>query len=256
MNNFESSLLAMKHLLSYVGEERWAIRIDEDIEHWHATGDTSLHLSAYGGRGTLNDVVICRVNQHRISESQEPWANYLFGVLKSICYFLAQQPNKQITADALSAVVRCSSSPLVQLMMGHKWIAPVKTIGTVTPNLQGWRCLQCGYSEISHQAIDLFIAENLVPELIVRDWNSSPLIDLVDKVLAFKIPTSDEARLLLTDAANSSDMIIRERTGWMRPCPKCEHDGTAVYRWQLEPLLPLHFKPSVDNLPLASRHFQ
>ena len=88
MTQYEHSLLAMKRLLDAVHETHWAQWIATDIEQWRAADDTSHHLSAYGGMGSFNDVIICRANQHSVSEVTEAWANTLFEWLKSVCYFL------------------------------------------------------------------------------------------------------------------------------------------------------------------------
>ncbi|HSM36235.1 MAG TPA: hypothetical protein VK837_07560 [Longimicrobiales bacterium] len=77
MSQFEAALCAMHDLLVEVGESRWARWIDRDLELWRRSRDVVHHLSAYGGMGSLNDVVLCRDNAHSLSPRQEPWADML-----------------------------------------------------------------------------------------------------------------------------------------------------------------------------------
>src|SRR5262249_37577650 len=80
-------------LLCAVGESHWAKWVQDCIERWRATHDTSCHLSLYAGMGSFNDIYICRKNRHIVTELQEPWVNTLLLWLQALCCFLAKQPH-------------------------------------------------------------------------------------------------------------------------------------------------------------------
>ena len=118
MSQYEHSLIAMKRLLDAVGETHWADWIHRDIEDWRSKRSTFHHLSAYGGMGSFTDVWICRANHNEVSKAQEPWVNTLFGLLQSICYYLAQHPKKSLAAKTLSKVVGGHGSALAAFLGG------------------------------------------------------------------------------------------------------------------------------------------
>jgi hypothetical protein len=49
----------------------------------------------------------------------------------------------------------------------------------------------------------------------------------------------------------ASSISLSARAGWMRPCPNCSSDNTAVYRWKRAANKESGFEPTDDNLPLA-----
>lgn len=60
MATYPEAMKAMRLLLDMAGEQYWRDRIQEDIQLWEAHHDAKYHLSAYGGMGSFNDVVITR----------------------------------------------------------------------------------------------------------------------------------------------------------------------------------------------------
>ncbi len=135
MTQYEHSLVAMKRLLDAVHEDHWANWIGTDIEQWRATGDTSHHLSAYGGMGSFNDVIICRANEHSVTEVTEAWANTLFEWLKSVCYFLAEHPTDSFTSETLANRVGRHDSSLAA--------AVASDILLITRDGWNWKCPHC-----------------------------------------------------------------------------------------------------------------
>jgi hypothetical protein len=250
MSQYEHSLTAIKRLLDAVGETHWAEWIRTDIEQWRSNHDTSHHLSAYGGMGSFNDIWICRANQHRITEDQEPWANILFQWLKSICHFLVQHPNDSFTAEALSNAVGRHDSALSAFVGGDKAPASMREYANEDRKLQGWRCLRCGHSEASHRDIEFLVAQAVVPDMVFRSCELLTLDQLVDQTLACDINGMDNMRIKLAVAVRASGISLNDRKGWMRPCPNCGKDDTAVCRWKLIINDGFRFEPSDDNLPL------
>lgn len=250
MNQYEHSLIAMKHLLDIVGASFWANYIEENISEWRSNRETTQHLSAYGGMGSFNDLWICKANQHTVTEEQEPWANALFEWLKSLCYFLAHQPNDSFTASALIQHIGRYDSVLAAFVGGENASAAIRGYATKNRKLHGWRCICCGYAEASNRDIENMIAQDVVPTMVFLSCEQLTLDELVDQVLARDIPNLEKMRQSLVIAVIDSGIALVDRDGWMRPCPNCNDDDTAVYRWQLVDNGGLRFEPSDDNLPM------
>lgn len=252
-SQYEQSLLAMIHLLKKVGEDQWLKWIEEDLRLWRGNRDTSHHLSAYGGMGSFNDVIICSMNQHQVTDQQDPWANNLFNWIKSICHFLAKQPCKSFSAKDLSRSIGIYDAPLSAFVGGEN--APDSMRGSISSDikLQGWRCLECGYSEISRRALESMLSDIVLPGRIFKACEVNGLVQLIDDALSFKLPGTDELRGLLRRKIEESDIYIIDRDGCMRPCPECKSEDTAVYRWVSDPEDETRFIPSKDNLPLRPR---
>ncbi len=250
MGHYEHCLCAMMRLLEAVGEKHWSAWIREDIRLWQTASDASHHLSAYGGMGSFNDVWICGANQHRVTAAQEPWANQLFEWLKTLCYYMAQHPNEKVTAASLLKTVGRHDAALAAFVGGDK--APVSMRGRVSAGrkLQGWRCLDCGYAEVSTRDVDYAIAQDLIPVMVFQACEAQTLDTLVASVLALNVPSIGEARHELASATHQSGIMVNEREGWMRPCPNCGKENTAVYRWRWASGPPVHFAPADDNLPM------
>jgi len=249
MNQYEQSLLAMEHLLNAVGEVYWAQWIHCDIEQWRSDHETSHHLSAYGGMGTLNDVVICRTNQHNITELQEPWVNILFEWLTSICHYLAQHPDDWVTAETLSNAVGKHDSALAAFIGGDKAPSSMRGLASENRRLEGWRCLRCGHSKVSNYNIECFIADALLPFMVFRYCETLTLDRLVDRIIAQNIIEIEPLRKKLITAVKTSGISFSDRSGWL-PCPCCGEDDSAINRWKLVADDTFHFTPSDDNLPL------
>lgn len=252
MSQYEHSLIAMKRLLDAVGETHWADWIKTDIEQWRSKRSTSRHLSVYGGMGSFNDIWICRTNQHKITQAQEPWANALFERLQSLCYYLAQHPKASLAAKRLSKVLRRHDSALVALMGGDAAPNSMRRRANEDRELHGWRCLLCGHSEASNGDVERLIAQDVVPQLVFQSCEGWSLDKLVDQVLACDIAGIENVRQTLARAVTASGITLRDRDGWMQPCPKCGNKDTAVYRWRMTVKDGVSFQPSDDNLPMRA----
>lgn len=250
LNFYEHSLRAMERLLTTVGEEYWANRIREDIDQWQTRSDTTHHLSAYGGMGSFNDIGILQSNDHNVTEAQEPWVNTLFEWLKSVCYYLAQHPNQNITAEKLSKAVGRYDSALAAFVGGDKAPASMRRYANEPRELTGSRCLRCGYSEASNRDIDDLIAEDVIPVMVFRSCEKMTLDKVVDDVLNLDIPGLAETHQELAAAVTASEIVLNDREDWMRPCPHCGSEDTATYRWNVVVAGEFRFEPSDNNLAM------
>jgi hypothetical protein len=117
--------------------------------------------------------------------------------------------------------------------------------------LQGWRCLDCGHSEVTRGDIEWATAQALLPRKILRACETQTLYKLVRKVLAVDVAGAEKLRNEVLTAARASGIAVKRREGWMRPCPKCRRKDTAVFRWNVLSCPQARCVPADDNLPLS-----
>ncbi|MTI48430.1 MAG: hypothetical protein FH761_11350 [Firmicutes bacterium] len=157
MDYYKIALEALYKLLNETGETFWADWILKDIKLWEQNKSKEHHLSAYGGMGSFNDLVICVQNKHNVTKKQEPWVNTLLMHLQSLSIFIAK--SKDINMKSIEDNLQCHPS-----------------------KIQGTRCLSCGYSELSLTNIDGFIAPKIVSDGIAKSLQNEKLIDVYDKL--------------------------------------------------------------------------
>jgi hypothetical protein len=225
MTNYLQALTALEYLLGKAGESHWRDWLRQDIALWQSEKDVSHHLSAYGAMGSLNDVWISAEDGY-ISHAQEPWVNNLFDLLKGLCHRLASTPDED---QALGDPSISREYPI---------------------QLHGWRCLQCAHAETRPHDIDDYLAKEILPNLASRPKSEQDWRMLVDAAFTGLLDGLAAARGELTQTILKSGIKIADREGWMRPCPSCGSDNTAVYRWELAGTV---FQASTDNLSLQKR---
>jgi hypothetical protein len=225
MITYEDALQAMELLLDSVGEHHWRDWVRQDLTEWRCAKQVGHHLSAYGGMGSFNDLYLCRTNRHDVTEAQEPWVNCLFEDLRSICYHLARHTGRRVSSAGLA-----------------------RTMGRVGVELSGWRCLACGYAEVTQRDTEWYIARHLVRRGILDTCASGDLAAFFRSVLTVNLPELDAERAALSKSVLSSGLRLTAREGWLRPCPNCGGQNTAVFRWVRASRGEL-FVPASNNLP-------
>lgn len=248
MTSYIEALTALEYLLDKVGETHWRDWLRQDMTLWESSKDVSHHLSAYGAMGSFNDVWLSVQNGYKITETQEPWVNNLFDMLKGLCFRLAKSPNRE------EAVKDVNSNRYFPIFRAFKNSFSKKGIGNATSQLSmttyklhGWRCLKCGYGETKPYYIEDYLAKMFLPDRLKNAKTEMDLKALVDSAFTIKFEGIGEARNQIRQMILDSSIKIVDRNGWMRPCPDCGSDDTAVYRWELIKNI---FKASKDNLPL------
>lgn len=235
-NLYCQSLIALKFIFEQTKVISWAKWIDKDLYMWEQEKSVQYHMSAYGGMGSLNDLVICTENRHMITKEQVPWVNSLLLDLCALSYTFAVslRENKNITKE--SAVRGMGNYGFCQI--------------------QGWRCLCCGYAELSLYELECYVARVLVRKSIIDAMLSNTIVQYTKKVFQQDIQEVNEYRENLKEDIMKSNINISNRKGWLRPCPRCGSEDTAVYRWEKEKrrkwlfLQVGTFVPSADNLKL------
>ena len=215
MNQYEHTLTATKRLLCAVGESHWAKWVQDSIERWRDTQDTSYHLSGYAGMGSFTDIYICRQNRHPVTQLQEPWVNTLLLWLQALCFFLAKQPHSFFAAETLFNSVGRFDAPLSAFAGGDR--ADPSTRGLAAkPVLSGWRCGHCGYAEVSHLNREAFIADDVLPGMVFHSCETLTLDQLVDRVLAGELDVTSRREQMVA-ALRNSNISLSDSTGWPLP---------------------------------------
>jgi hypothetical protein len=224
MESYKLALEALHYLLSKTGASFWAKWIETDIK-LAEENTVDHHLSAYGGMGSLNDVVICVLNNHAITKEQELWVNYLFQDLKGLCFTTARTPVNRVMIE--------------------------KSLWDQPKEIQGWRCLSCGYGKLSKSDIENFIAPKLLREMVLKAFEEKRLSDCVEQVLSLNIPGRNEEYESIKQIALRSGLLVDDDAG-LRPCPNCNSDNTAVYRWVIRkvPFCKEKLVPFENNLEM------
>jgi hypothetical protein len=230
MQPYLNALNAMHELLEALEEHHWRKWIAQDIRDWESQKTVQHHLSAYGGMGSINDIGF-----------EDVWLGTLFEDLRSVCYHFAHQPIAKPNVSSLE-----------------------HDMGSVGFELSGWRCLLCGYGTVSHKSIDRFIARRVIRRLVLSEASGGRLQELVHSVV--KSHPSDAVFTYdgVVSRVKASGLNIRDNDDWLRPCPSCGSNDTAVFRWLLSTKTGLIqllksnrdeglFVPAPDNLPLRKK---
>ena len=248
MTRYIQVLMALESLLDKVGERQWRDWLRQDIELWGSKEDVSHHLSAYGGMGSFNDVWISVGNGHTVTKAQEPWVNNLFEYLKGLCFRLAHHPSvDESIEDVHGNRYVPSFSAFAHGLDETAVAAEASQLAQIISELNGWRCLKCGHSETKTYDIENYLARIVLPKSLVGVKTDRELGEIVGYAVTIEFPGLDKERDHLRQVVLDSNISIADREGWMRPCPKCGSDDTAVYRWWLNDEI---FHPSEGNLPL------
>lgn len=80
---YEQSLIGLISVLHASGETHWLAWVRQSLHEWRATGETVGHRRAYGGMGSLNDLILTQRDQ---DVSATSWLDAALFVLRSSAY--------------------------------------------------------------------------------------------------------------------------------------------------------------------------
>ncbi|SDQ75759.1 hypothetical protein [Microbacterium sp. cf332] len=80
--DLRAALEELASLLRSVGADPWAEWASRSADHVAAGGDPTAIRRAFGGMGSLNDLVIHPINGHRVASSQVAEANERLSLLR------------------------------------------------------------------------------------------------------------------------------------------------------------------------------
>jgi hypothetical protein len=140
-------------------------------------------------------------------ELQEPLVNTLLLWLQALCFFLAKQPHSFFAAESLFNSVGRFDAPLSAFVGGDRACPSIRGLAE-KPKLSGWRCLHCGYAQVSHRNIEAFIADDILPAMIFHACETLTLDQLVDRVLAGELADIAERREQMAEALRRSNISL------------------------------------------------
>ena len=222
MELYPEILKVLRNLLEKSHNAHWVNWIDEDMEQWNKFKSTNHHLSAYGGMGSINDLWVGGNDLNGI------WEDEIFDKSKALAYSLAQ--NKGIGSSELVAF---SNQPNGK-------------------EIEGWRCLECGYSEISQNGIESYIAKKFVPYILKEKIENQELASITEINDLRNLEKVVMNRNQVISTIKNSEMVCTTKIGkWKKPCTKCTFKNKAVYRWDFIENSELNeITPSENNLKI------
>ena len=202
MELYPEILKVLRNLLEQSHNTHWVNWINEDIEQWNRFKKTKHHLSAYGGVGSINDLWV------GVNDLNGIWENEIFDNSKSLAYTLAQK--KGIGSAEL---VRFSKNPNGK-------------------EIKGWRCLECGYSEITKNKIESYIANKFVAHILKEKIENEELASISEtKELRSLEKVVIHRNKLISTIKNLEIKLTEKIDKWKKPCPSCNSENKAVYHW-------------------------
>jgi hypothetical protein len=212
---FEDAQRVLVSLLNEVGEHHWANHISR--------ASSSSFRGLLGGMGSLNDLIICRANSHKIADDDDPRANTLLVAMIGVC----AETSSRGAMTGEDASRRCAGGGIV---------------------LSGSRCLQCGHSFSGSRQVLSFVTERRLQRVLedssASDWPVGRLLDY------WHTGEPNHVMEMLIDRLQAAGIEYSPGNGWMRPCRQCGSDDTCIYRWTISSD---SVSPASDNLKLRNR---
>lgn len=213
-SRYPEALRALHAVLAHCGEAHWANWVEKDLHAWGRSRSFAHHLAAYGGMGSLNDVVLTRERCRAQSVETQVWVDALFEELKSVSHLLAEFQRRRLTFFE-TARLKANLPP-------------------VNRKLQGWKCGICGHAEISPIEVEKYVARAEL-RTAVMDALARGLLALVSEVLSGKLPAGVEPkREWIFRSIENVGVALQPRSEWMRPCPRCGSEDTAIAYWSVD----------------------
>ncbi len=251
MSQYEMALGTLKHLLDAVGERHWAEWVQADLEEWRSWQSTRRHRSAYGGMGSINDLVICDANKHRVTTLQEGWANMLLRHLLGLCSHLAQWPEVTCRAETLSRDLGLKPSFLRPLFVDSTETYHDITVARVGHELLGRFCGECGRADATPWELAYFIAQDMIDVGLAEAFVENGGLAYIDRALGLKLDGVDRVRADLVQVIDESGIALPEERIWREPCVACGAEHGIRCRWQLSNVDGLRFVLTGGNLPIV-----
>jgi hypothetical protein len=213
---FSDALSALRDILDGENLPHWRNWIDQDLREWRDHRRTDHHRSAYGGMGSLNDLGLL-----------DPWREALFDHVKALCATYADHPPRVPEADRVA-----------------------KALPPVMYPLLGWRCLACGHAALSPDDRESWLAKTVVRREIAGAAIRGEIQRCCRRLLDKPPHYAEVERNALAASLVQSGINQMTEDGWMRPCPACGSDQSAVYRW-VRSEDGIRWVPAKDNLPVG-----
>lgn len=158
--------------------------------------------------GSFNDLMLCGMNGHVLTPTQESWAGTLLESLSGATYFLAGRGGRG---------------------------APMKVALGAPPSaeqqLSGARCLARGHGRVTQRDIESFVARRVIPECVLEHLTSGRTSDLIDMSLSGTLGDAHRQRESARAQCDAAGLELSDSDEWMGRCPACGSNDIARYRW-------------------------
>lgn len=139
------------------------------------------------------------------------WADNIWERCKSLAYLLAR--NGGIGGLEL----------LDQKVASHK------------KEIQGSRCLECGYGQVTVLGIEDYVASHLLLTFLTELSTEQRLTDILLIRQLQEDPRTIKLRSAIQYAISESEIKLTNKPNWhISTCPECNSSNMAVYRWTFE----------------------
>ena len=216
---YRNALYGLRAILLDAGHSHWADYISEDIYAWDNSQSTSHHRRAYGGMGSLNDIVFVT------SALTDVWKNHVFESMRAVAFSFSHHAT--VDLDSMFA------NPF-----------GFKLLGSI--------CCTCKHSEVSALDVEEIVSLHTIGAIISQNLTEETVLRLQNiESLRESLPAS-EVRKKIVDAIIKAGISFEpERRNRMKPCPVCSSDDTMVYRWDVNLRGAADITAAKDNLPLT-----
>jgi hypothetical protein len=196
MNEYRKILLLLKDSLNKSKNYHWEKWIDQDIYDWDNLKSTKHHKSAFGGMGSINDLLVGD------SGKIGTWKNNMFDYLKSL-------------SSAFAATNE------------------IHFLNIKTSTIQGVICENCNYAEISEGGIESYISKKHIPFLVKKllPTDKYSMLSNIENLINEPDITNDRNKLIYS--LKDLNIKLNNNIVWSSPCTKCTKEDKCVYRWDV-----------------------
>ncbi|MGL4599161.1 MAG: DUF6966 domain-containing protein [Bacteroidia bacterium] len=200
-DHYKTALSILHQLLKESDNDHWANWILEDIHLWTSQKSVDQHLRAYGGMGSLNDLCVGGWDTLGV------WKNNLFNTAKLLSCSLAE---KKIATPPLD----------------------VEFYRSGLPDINGWRCQNCGHARIDSSRVEQYISALFLPQLVVDYIRQDKLIEILDLENIINTEQISSKRSALETLIQNANIALTTDPNSSSTCPACASKNVRFSRWQ------------------------
>ncbi len=198
MNYYESSINAIKQVLSSCKETEYAEYIDECIREWDRTRDTDLFVKGFSKNGKFEKFLIS--NGEFADDEHLFWATQVFGGLVAMAMQLAR-------------FIKAGREMPISYMR--------KNFGHPAEVVSGLRCKNCGAKEINIADIDKYITPSVISRAIIDGFEQDCLEKNVSEILDISSDYIKSERDNAKERALNTGVSVSDNRVPSTICRKC-----------------------------------
>jgi len=199
-DDYKISLEILQRILKDSGNNHWAKWITKDISEWNSNKNVDHHLRAYGGMGSINDLIVGGTDTIGV------WKNKLFEIIKNLSWSLAKGKISKAPIDA--DFYRYGNN-----------------------EISGWRCQNCGQARVDRVKIEHYLSTKFLPIIIVDLIKNEELENVIDLDNIINRNEINKLREQIGKQIIDQEITLTNGNEWSWTCPICESKDVCVYRW-------------------------